>query len=147
MLKVLVVDDDLMIADMVEEVLVTYGYEVCGIAPAVAEAVALVRLHRPDLAVIDIRLADGELGTEIAAQLTGFRRPGILYASGNTSHLGLTSADGDAFLTKPYRAEDLVRGLEIVAAIVAGGTASPPFPRGFQVLPLAGATPREISHV
>jgi CheY-like chemotaxis protein len=137
MLKVLIAEDDLMIADMAEEMLVGYGYEVCGIARTVAEAVALGRHHKPDLALIDLRLADGGLGTEIAAQLGGLGRLGVLYASGNIDHIMLTAADGTACLAKPYRSADLLRGLEIVAGIVATGTASPPFPAGFQVLSLA----------
>jgi DNA-binding response OmpR family regulator len=134
MLKVLIAEDDLMIADMAEEALVDSGYEVCGIARTVDEAVALGRRHRPDLAVIDLRLADGGRGTEIAAQLGPLGRLGVLYASANISPVMLSGAEGDACLAKPYRFADLVRGLEIVAGIVATGTASPPFPRGFQLL-------------
>jgi len=134
-LKILIAEDDLMIADMVEEVLVTFGYEVCGIARTVAEAVALSLRHKPDLAIFDLRLADGGFGTEIAAQLGGLGTLGVLYASGNIPHgTPLSAADGHACLTKPYRAADLLRGLEIVADIVATGTALPPFPRGFRVL-------------
>src|ERR1700694_3680523 len=103
MLKVLIAEDDLMIADMVEEVLIDHGYEVCGIARTVADAVTLGRRHRPDLAVIDMRLADGGLGTEIAAQLGPLGRLGILYATVNMSHLLLTVPEGDACLVKPYR--------------------------------------------
>ena len=146
MLKVLIAEDDLMIADMAEEFLVEFGYEVCGIARTVAEAVALGRRHRPDFAVIDLRLADGGLGTEIAARLGAHGKVGVLYATGNVSHDMLTTADGHACLAKPYRATDLRRSLEIVAEIVATGTASPPFPRGFQVLPSAALGPREHSH-
>jgi DNA-binding response OmpR family regulator len=142
MLKVLIAEDELMIADMAAEILVKYGYEVCGIARTVAEAVALGRLYKPDLAVIDLRLADGGLGTEIAGQLSAIGRLGVLYASGNTSHVMLTTADGDACLAKPYRSADLLRGLQIVADIVATGTASPPFPYGFKVLPPAPSARR-----
>jgi DNA-binding response OmpR family regulator len=146
MLKVLIAEDDLMIADMAEETLVDHGYEVCGIARTVAEAVALALRHKPDLAVIDLRLADGGLGTEIPAQLGARGKLGILFATGNTSHVMLTAADGHACLAKPYRFDDLHRSLEIVAEIVATGTASPPFPRGFQVLPSATLGLREPSH-
>jgi CheY-like chemotaxis protein len=139
MLKVLIVEDDLMIADMAEEMLVTFGYEACGIARTVAEAVALSRFHKPDLAIIDLRLADGGFGIEIAAQLGGLGSIGVLYASGNIAHGTLTAADGHACLAKPYSAADLMRSLEIVADIVATGTASPPFPRGFRVLPPAAS--------
>jgi DNA-binding response OmpR family regulator len=132
--KVLIVEDDLMLADFAEEILVEYGYEVSGIARTVAAAVALARHSRPDLVILDLRLADGGLGTEVAAQLLPVGRPGILYVTGNASQLALTSADGDACLAKPYRSVDLVRGLEIVVEIVATGKARPPFPHGFQLL-------------
>jgi DNA-binding response OmpR family regulator len=137
-LKVLIAEDDLMIADMIEEALVSHGYEVCGIATTVAEGIALGRQHRPDLAIIDIRLAGGGVGTDIAAQLDR-AHVGILYATGNVSLALRNIADGDACLAKPYRPEDLMRGLEIVARIVTTGIASPPFPRGFQLLD--GAVP------
>jgi CheY-like chemotaxis protein len=133
-LKVLIAEDDLMIADLADEILVGGGYEVCGIARTVAEAVALAQHHKPDLALLDLRLADGGLGTEIAAQLLPLGRFGVLYATGNVSQVVLTTADGDACLSKPYSSADLLRGLEIVTEIVANSKALPPFPRGFQVL-------------
>jgi DNA-binding response OmpR family regulator len=136
MLKVLIAEDDLMIAEMTEEILAAHGYEVCGIARTVDEAVALGRHHKPDLAIIDLRLADGGIGTEIATHLNeDLGSVGVLYASGNIAHVTLTAAEGQACLAKPYSSADLLRGLEIVADMVATGTASQPFPRGFKVLP------------
>lgn len=146
MLKVLIAEDDLMIADMAEEMLVEHGYEVCGIARTVAEAVALGLRHKPDLAVIDLRLADGELGTEVAAQLGRVAGLGVLYATGNMAQVALTAANGHACLAKPYRGTDLLRGLKIVSELVATGTAMPPFPRGFQILYGVSPAPREAPH-
>jgi DNA-binding response OmpR family regulator len=143
--KVLIAEDDLMIADMAEEVLIAHGYEVCGIARTVAEAVALGLCHKPDFALIDLRLADGELGTEIAAQLEELNL-GILYATGNMAQVVLTAANGHACLAKPYRGTDLVRGLKIVSDIVRTGTAVTPFPRGFQVLYSEPVLVREFRH-
>jgi hypothetical protein len=60
--------------------------------------------------------------------------PGILYATGNIAQIILTTLDGEASLTKPYRAGDLLRSLEIVRDIVATGRAPPPIPHGFRVL-------------
>jgi hypothetical protein len=103
----------------------------------------LIAVHKPDLAVIDLRLADEGLGTEIAAQLSALGRLGVLYASANISQHMLETALGDACLTKPYRSADLVRSLQIVADIVATGTATQPFPRGFQLLPLVPVDQQE----
>ncbi|WP_305321963.1 response regulator [Bradyrhizobium sp.] len=136
----MIAEDDLMIADLAEEILIDAGYEVCGIARTVAEAVALAHKHKPDLAVLDFRLADGGLGTEIAAQLLPFGKLGVLYATGNMSQVVLTTADGDACLSKPYSATDLVRALKIVSEI-SSGNALPPFPKGFQILRPAATAP------
>jgi CheY-like chemotaxis protein len=142
-LKVLIAEDDLIIADLAEEILIDEGYEVCGIARTVTDAVALAHQHKPDLLILDLRLADGGLGTEIAAQLLPLGRLGVLYATGNISQIALTTVNGDACLSKPYSSTDLVRGLKIVTEIVANGKASSSFPKGFQVLhpatPVVGA--------
>jgi len=134
MLKVMIAEDDLMMADMLEDVLVEGGYEVCGIARTVEKGVALGERHQPDLAVLDLLLAGGGLGTEIAARLNRQGQLGVLYATGNTGHTSLTRADGEACLGKPYRPEDVVRALKIVEEIVATGEASKPFPSSFYVL-------------
>src|ERR1700722_9303718 len=134
MLKVMIAEDDLMMADMLEDVLVEGGYEVCGIARTVDKAVELGERHHPDLAVLDLRLAEGGLGTEIAARLNRHGELGVLYATGNMGHMSLTKADGEACLGKPYRSEDVVRALKIVEEIVSTGEASKPFPKGFYVL-------------
>jgi two-component system, response regulator PdtaR len=135
MLRVLIVEDELMIADLLEDVLTLSGYEVCGIARTVDEAVALGELHKPDLAVLDVRLAEGGHGPEIARRLNGREKFGVLYTTGDAAKIStLTRADGEASIPKPYRAEDVVRALEIVRKIATGGTATPPFPPGFRLL-------------
>jgi len=141
MLKILIVEDDLMIADMAEEILVDAGYEVCGIARTVDEGVSLARRHKPDLALIDLRLADGGLGTSMAAQLVPFGDLCILYATGNMAQVVLTAADGHACISKPYRSLDLLHGLKLVSEIVTTGKAALPFPRGFQILRPPISTP------
>ncbi len=145
-LKVLIAEDNFMIADMAEDLLVHHGYEVCGIAATVDEAVALGLRHKPDLALIDLRLADGGLGTEAASRLRARSRIGVLFATGNVENAAIRDADGDACLAKPYRTEDLLRGLKIVAEIAATGATAPPFPRGLQVLRRAYSQPLEPAH-
>ena len=105
MSTVMIAEDDLLIADMLADALVAGGYEVCGIARTVEQGIELGDRCKPDFAVLDVRLADGGLGTDIAARLHSRGGVGILYASGNSSHVGLTKDDGEALLHKPYRPE------------------------------------------
>jgi two-component sensor histidine kinase len=134
MSKVLIAENDLLLADMLEEDLLRAGYEVCGIARTVEEGISLGCRHDPDLALLDLRLASGGLGTEIAARLDREGGLGILYATGNSEQIHLTRADGDACLVKPYRSEDVVRALKIVEEVVSTGGTVRPFPGGFRLL-------------
>jgi two-component sensor histidine kinase/DNA-binding response OmpR family regulator len=143
MLKVLIAEDDLLMADMLEEVLVESGYEVCGVARTVEKAVEIGKHLKPDLAILDLQLAQGGRGTDIANSLKRQGRIGVLYATGHISAANLSSSDGEALLRKPYKPEDVVRALEIVEQIILTGGASKPFPQGFSVL----ARPQSISSV
>jgi two-component system, response regulator PdtaR len=140
LLKVLIAEDELMIADLIEETLIESGYEVCGIARTVDEAVALGELHKPDLAVLDVRLARGGRGPDIARLLKSKGKFGVLYATGDDARNSmLTLTDGEASISKPYRTEDVVRALLIVREMMTAGTATPPFPTGFRLLPKSAA--------
>ena len=134
MVKVLIAEDDLLMADMLSEILVDAGYEVCGIARTVEQGIKLAELLKPDIALLDLRLAAGGLGTEIAARLDRTGRLGILYCTGNAGQIKLTKEDGDAALRKPYMPADVLRALQIVLEIATTGKATGQFPNGFLLL-------------
>ena len=96
MSKVLIAEDDFFVADMIGDYLASAGYEVCGLARTVAEAVSLADLHKPDLAVFDFRLAQGEYGSQIRPLLKEKNSIGILFASGDPLENKMTKSDADA---------------------------------------------------
>ena len=130
--SVMIAEDDLLVADMLEETLTQGGYDVCGIARTVDKAVELGERHRPDLAILDIRLAEGGLGTEVLPRLTSAGHMGILYASGYALP-SLTKADGMAVIRKPYQPDEILRAIKIVEQIALTGNAPQPFPARFHV--------------
>lgn len=135
MLKVLVAEDNLILADFLAEFLVSQGYDVCGKASTVGEAVALADLHKPDLAVIDFRLGDGGSGSQISRDVKDRSSLGILYVSGDPLGCKLTRNDGEAYIQKPYGMNDVVRSLRIVHDIKSNKRTSPSdFPRSFHLL-------------
>lgn len=134
MAKVLIVEDDVLISDLIEDALLSSGYDVCGTATTAAEAIAIGERERPDLAVVDVRLADGSDGTVAAAHLMRELRLGVLYATGNTDHLLSSNAAGHACLKKPYRPSDVVRALKIIEQIVNGNTPTERAPPGLIML-------------
>jgi two-component sensor histidine kinase len=131
--KVLIAEDELLIGDMIADILAESGYDVCGVAGSVAEAIEVGERLHPDLAIIDLRLADGGIGSEVGTRLRRHSRLGVLYTTGNGDTTGLTADHGEACLAKPFALADLVRAVKIVERIV-GAAALPPFPRGFELL-------------
>ena len=112
MLKVLIVEDDFMIADCLEAILIEAGYEVCGIAGTVPEAIVLGIRFRPDLAILDLRLRDGHFGTEVAAALRLTCRCGVLYATGNPDHPLLKLEVDAGCVAKPYSPRTIINALQ-----------------------------------
>jgi DNA-binding response OmpR family regulator len=135
MLTVLIVEDDFMVADCLEAVLLAAGYEVCGVAGGVADALLLDARHQPDLAVIDFRLQDGEYGTEVGAALCRRRNIGVLYVSGNPDDPRLHEATGTAAIAKPYSASSILAAIHMVSERVFQGTDAAEFPQGFWLRP------------
>jgi two-component system, OmpR family, response regulator len=112
-LRVLVVDDEPSIVDVVAMALRHHGYEVSTVDTGAA-ALARVRDWRPHAMVLDVMLPDME-GFEVARRLSVDRaNVPILFLSArdNTSDKirGLTTG-GDDYVTKPFSLEELIARL------------------------------------
>ncbi|MCS0635109.1 response regulator transcription factor [Streptomyces sp. LP05-1] len=124
-LRVLVVDDEPPVAELLSMALRHEGWEVRGAADG-AGAVRAAREFRPDAVVLDAVLPD----MDGLAALAGLRRelPGIravflaAAASGSARVAGLT-AGGDDCVTKPFRLEDVVARLRGVVRRSGAGPA------------------------
>ena len=105
--RILVIEDEPLVAMMVEDMLVECGVEVVGPASTLAEALALAGAAEFDAALLDLNL-NGERSDGVAALL---RERGIpfVYATGYGA-----AADDAATLTKPYRREQMEAALERV---------------------------------
>ena len=114
--RILVVDDEPNIADVVSMALRFHGFEV-ETAGTGEEALAAVERFRPQLMVLDVMLPDME-GFEVAQRLGAERsRVPIMFLTARDAAedklRGLTTG-GDDYMTKPFSLEELVarmRGL------------------------------------
>lgn len=68
-LKLLVVEDEAMTAMLIEDALHLHGHVVIGIAETASEAISIADRERPDIALCDVRLRDGENGVSVAHAL------------------------------------------------------------------------------
>jgi DNA-binding response OmpR family regulator len=58
-LRVLVIEDDALIAMLLSELLASMGHDVCAIATSEVEAVSAATRYDPDLMIVDARLGRG----------------------------------------------------------------------------------------
>jgi two-component system, response regulator PdtaR len=113
--SILIVEDEALIASYIQEVLEESGFAVAGIASSGPEAIALVSTSKPDLALVDIKLAGPMDGIEVARLMqTRFNVPSI-FLSGlcdpeTTARAKTASPLG--FLEKPFRPSQVFNALE-----------------------------------
>jgi len=117
---VLLVDDHEVVRRGLRDLLDTEDdVEVVGEAGSVDEAMVRARAARPDVAVIDMRLPDGD-GLELCRQLRALPEPPrclVLTAFDDEQALiGAINAGASGYLLKQVRGQDLVNALREVAA-------------------------------
>ncbi|PSL30876.1 sigma-54-dependent transcriptional regulator [Chitinophaga ginsengisoli] len=113
--KILVVEDEFIVADDLQQMLKKAGYEVCGIASSVQKARKLIQQHQPDWVLIDIILKGDYSGIDLGNELMQQHIP-FLYISANTNQRTLEAAKltrPHGFLVKPFREKDLFIMLDI----------------------------------
>lgn len=113
--KVLIVEDEFIVASNLQQVLQRSGYEVIGIAASAQEAEAHLQRDRPHIVLLDIRLQGERSGIDIARKLKS-EHIAFVYLSANSNQKILEEAKmtyPDGFLVKPYRKKDLLIMLDI----------------------------------
>jgi two-component system OmpR family response regulator len=109
--RILVVDDELSIAELVSTALRYDGFEVAT-ATSGGEAIKRSRKYRPHLLVLDVMLPDID-GYEVARRLGGdseHKLPIVFLTAKDTTEdkiRGLTLG-GDDYMTKPFSVEELI---------------------------------------
>jgi CheY-like chemotaxis protein len=112
--RILIVEDEALVAMLVEDALLDVGATVIGPAATVAEAMQLLESEMPHAAVLDINLS-GESSSPVADLLAARGIP-FLVASGYGSD-GVPPGHEDApVLAKPYDPDDLTRALARLCA-------------------------------
>ena len=79
--RVLIVEDSFMVALIMSEAVEREGHEALGPASSADAAMELARQHRPDLVILDLKLADGDMGEELAERITAETGAAILICS------------------------------------------------------------------
>ncbi len=107
--RILVVDDEPNIADLLSAALSFEGYQV-GVASTGAEAIEQVRAFRPNLVMLDVMLPDFD-GTEVCRRLRnqGEQMPIVFLTARDATQEKVEGLSmGDDYVTKPFSIEELM---------------------------------------
>ena len=107
--RILVVDDEPNIAELLSAALTLEGYEV-GVAATGAEAIDQVRSFRPNLVMLDVMLPDFD-GTEVCRRLRnqGEQMPIVFLTARDTVQDKVEGLSmGDDYVTKPFSIDELM---------------------------------------
>jgi DNA-binding NtrC family response regulator len=113
--KILIVEDEFIIADVLGNILKTAGYEVCGIADSVKEALEMIAEFKPEFILLDIYLKGKLTGIDLAHRLGEINIP-FIYISANSNQKVLEAAkvtNPYGFVIKPFREKDVLIALDI----------------------------------
>jgi len=115
--RILIVEDELLVANYLEELLGMEGCIVLGPALRVHEALALIERERPEAAILDLDL-QGERTAAVAEALTARRVPFVIVTGYGAGHVPDERVLQQApRLGKPFRSRQLLR---MLADTVAG---------------------------
>jgi DNA-binding NtrC family response regulator len=113
--KVLIVEDELIVARDIRKTLERNGLKVIGVARAFEKALTLIEEFSPTLALVDIFLKGNLTGIDLARHLNEKKIP-FVYVSANYNQQVLEAAKATnpyGFIVKPFRERDLMVTIDI----------------------------------
>ncbi|MGE0747351.1 MAG: response regulator [Rhodospirillales bacterium] len=123
--RILIVEDEILVAMELEFILREAGHDVAGIA---ADTSSVGRLAAPDidLALVDLNLRDGVTGPVIGEALVREHGVSVVFLTANPGLLGKGVAGTYGVLSKPYDETAVRRTVDYALLRRTGATPPPP---------------------
>ena len=120
MFNILIVEDELIAAEYLKEILTTNGFNVVGVIDKGRVATVEIPKIKPDMVLMDIMLKDGISGSEVALHLKQHSPDiAIIFLTAYDDREIVESAiesNSYGYLMKPYNEREIVNTLKIVLA-------------------------------
>ena len=120
----MIVEDEVLIATLLRDVLQDAGYKVLDLTDRPAEALEVARAEKPHLALVNIRLAGRDDGIELAEHLKALGIP-VLLISGQVSRARSAKTVAIGSMPKPYDAAEMVLAVTYLLARLKGDASLP----------------------
>lgn len=113
--KVLIVEDDGLVALAMQDVLNLVGFNVVSVAASVSDALCQAEITRPEIAVFDVKLAGKRDGIEGARILRGMFNIPVVFVTGTLDAELLARAEAvgrAAVLQKPVPSHQIIAAVQ-----------------------------------
>jgi DNA-binding LytR/AlgR family response regulator len=115
-IKVLVVEDEIIIADNICDTLRGLGYRVLEPAINFTEAIEIIENDKPDIAILDVQLSGKKTGIDLAKVIVENYKFPFIFLTSNSDKITLAEAKKAtpaAYLVKPFSKRELYTSIEV----------------------------------
>ena len=131
--RVLIVEDEILLAMELQEIIEEAGHQVVGHALDSRAACRMVEELRPDVVLLDVNLRDVPTGTEVARRIKERSNVAIVFVTANAGRLAPTYHGALGAVDKPFTQATILSVLSYVARwSISGADAGAP-PKGLRV--------------
>lgn len=112
----MIVEDELIIAEDMREMLEDLGYEVVGVTGEPEEAMRLIAATDPDIAMLDITLGTQQSGLELARNIATRHHLPFVFCTSHADKATVSKATKlhpHGYLVKPFEQKDLFSSIEL----------------------------------
>ena len=127
-LKILIVEDEMLIAANLAMQLKAIGYIITGTVPRGEDAINAIKIDRPDLVLMDINLKGEMDGIKTATKMQELSPMPIIYLTANNDDVHFEKAKTTnpyAFLSKPFKKLDLKHAIELAGEKILAERSKP----------------------
>lgn len=134
-LKVLIVEDEALLAMELEELVHEAGHAVVGWACSSKEARSMIDTVEADIAFVDVNLTDGPTGVDVARYIAENKRSMVVFMTANPKRVPENFAGAVGVIAKPYTMNGLLAALRYLQEGVRRPPPNADIPVGFTLSP------------
>lgn len=111
MARILITEDERIIAEDLKLILQTYGHEIIGIESKGENAISKAKESTPDIIFMDIKLEGSITGIEAASEIRKSIDTAIIFCTAYSDDLTLlqvSALSADGYIAKPFQEEDIL---------------------------------------
>ncbi len=123
--KVLIVEDEFIVALHLKQILTALGFDIVGIAPDMRSARACAE-ENPDIALVDVNLRDGPTGPKIGEMLAREYGASVMFVTANPRQIYPVPAGPLGVMSKPLNDNEIGLVLDFLVRHRQGETTKPP---------------------